>query len=95
MRFGWNEAKRRQNIRYHGIDFKAAYDFDWDFEVIRVDDRKDYGELRETAIGFIGARLYVLVFSVREDDEGEMIWIISLRKAEAPDKRAYEREISR
>lgn len=57
----------------------------------RVDSREDYGELREQAIGFIGDSLHVLIFSEREDERGDLIWVISLRKAEAPEKRTYER----
>jgi uncharacterized DUF497 family protein len=62
-----------------------------EFVVRRLDDREDYGELREQAIGFIGDRLHMLVFTEREDEDGQLIWVISLRKAEAPEKRTYER----
>jgi uncharacterized protein len=95
MRYGWDEGKRRQNVSNHGVDFTAVYEFNWDFAVRRVDDREDYGELREQAIGFIGASLYMLVFTERTDDRGEVVWVISLRKAEAPEKRFYERETQR
>jgi uncharacterized protein len=91
LRYGWNEAKRRANLENHGVDFAAIQGFEWEFAIRRVDDRDDYGELREQAIGFIGDRLYVLVFTEREDEEGELIWVISPRRAEAPEKRAYER----
>jgi uncharacterized DUF497 family protein len=95
VRYGWDQGKRRANIDKHGIDFTAVHGFEWEYAVRRVDDRDDYGELREQAIGFIGDRLHVLVFTEREDDEGGMIWVISLRKAEAPDKRTYERAAKR
>lgn len=91
VRYGWNEAKRRANLENHGVDFTAVHVFEWEFAIRRVDDRDDYGELREQAIGFIGDRLYVLVFTEREDEEGDLIWVISLRRAEAPEKRTYER----
>ena len=98
MRFGWHEAKRRRNLRDHGVDFNAVHQFNWDLAVRRVDDREDYGELREEAIGFIGASLYVLIFTERIDEADEyedLIWVISLRKAEALEKRTYERETKR
>ncbi len=84
----WDEAKRAANRRDHKIDFTAAYEFDWQTAFVFVDDREDYGELREVAIGFIGPGLYVLTFTRR----GEQIRIISLRKAERRDVRRYVEE---
>ena len=95
MRYGWNEGKRRQNLRDHSVDFTAVYEFNWDFAVRRVDDREDYGELREQAIGFIGASLYMLVSTERTDDLGEVIWVISLRKANRKERRDHERAIEK
>jgi uncharacterized protein len=91
MRYAWDERKRRNNIKRHGVDFSAVHSFEWELAIRRIDDRDDYGELREQAISFIGERLYVLIFTEREDAEGELIWVISLRRAEAPEKRTYER----
>jgi uncharacterized DUF497 family protein len=34
----------------------------------------------------------MLVFTERTDKLGDVIWVISPRKAEAPEKRIYERE---
>ena len=95
MRYGWDENKRRQNLKDHGVDFTAVHGFDWQYAVRRIDDPEDYGELREQAIGFIGASLYFLVFTERADDLGELIWVISLRKAEESEKRTYERATQR
>ena len=91
MRYGWDENKRRQNLRNHGIDFTAVHRFNWQFALRTIDDREDYGELREKAIGFIGVRLHVLIFTERRDAGGELIWVISLRRAEATDRQEYER----
>jgi uncharacterized DUF497 family protein len=83
--YDWDEAKRSTNIRNHDVDFIAANEFDWDTAVVYVDDRQDYGELREVAIGYIGVRLHVLVFTRRDD----RIRIISLWKAQKSDVRRY------
>ena len=83
--YDWDEAKRAANIADHKIDFAAIYDFDWDRAVFAIDDREDYGELREIAVSFIGERLYVATYTERND----RIRIISLRRAENPDKRRY------
>ena len=90
MRYGWDEAKRRINVRKHGIDFTAIHSFTWDASIRWVDDREDYGELRQVAIGFIGVVLHTITFTERGDD---VIWIISLRKATKAEYRKYAREI--
>ena len=89
--YDWDETKRAINIADHGIDFTAAENFDWDTAVINIDDREDYGELREVAWGFIGERLYTLVFTRR----GGRIRIISLRKADKREMKKYDEEIRR
>jgi uncharacterized DUF497 family protein len=81
----WDEDKRNANLREHKIDFSAVYRFEWQTAFVFIDDREDYGELREIAIGFIDPGLYVLTFTRR----GERIRIISLRKAEKSDVRKY------
>jgi uncharacterized DUF497 family protein len=92
VRYGWDENKRRQNLKSHGVDFKAVYRFNWDLALRSIDDREDYGELREKAIGFIDAVLHVLVFTERQDGLGDVIWVISMRKANRQERQDYERE---
>ena len=79
--YSWDEIKRKQNLVEHKIDFAAADHFDWDTAFITVDDREDYGELRELACGFIGQRLHVLAYTHRSGK----VRIISLRKADRKD----------
>jgi len=83
--YEWDEAKRAANIRAHKVDFTVLRDFDWDTAYVYVDDREDYGELREVAIGFISDRLHVLVFTRR----GAKTRVISLWKAQKSDMRRY------
>ncbi|KAF7960286.1 hypothetical protein AWV80_35130 [Cupriavidus sp. UYMU48A] len=49
------------------------------------DSRHDYCELREIGLGFIGPRLYCVVFTQR----GDTFHIISLRKANAREVKHY------
>jgi uncharacterized DUF497 family protein len=53
-----------------------------------IDDREDYDESRYIAIGFIGMRLCVLVFTEREDT----VHIISLRKATRTEEKHYAKQ---
>jgi uncharacterized DUF497 family protein len=85
MRYGWDEGKRRRNIATHRVDFAAVDGFEWETSLRSIDDRFEYGETREVAIGFIGVRLHVLVFAERD----EIVWVISLRKAEKREIRRY------
>jgi uncharacterized DUF497 family protein len=87
--YDWDEVKRAANLARHKVDFASVEDFDWDYAYVEIDDREDYGELREIAWGFIRDRLHVLVF-VRRD---ELIRVISLRKAEPRDARKYAEAI--
>ena len=90
-KFTWDPAKDRANRIEHGIGLDEAKRFDWNTASINVDEREDYGELRETAFGFIGVVLHFLVFTVR----GDTTHIISLRKASQPEVRTYVYEATR
>jgi uncharacterized DUF497 family protein len=46
MRFEWDEAKRRSNIRRHGIDFAVVEKVLDGVTFTIEDDRFDYGEMR-------------------------------------------------
>ncbi len=81
----WNEAKRRRNIRLHGLDFEGA-DAIWDnFTVTREDVRADYGEKRMVTFGVPGGQVVVLVHTERNNE----MHVISLRKAEKYEARYY------
>ena len=84
----WSPAKNALNLRKHRVDFEAAEQFDWNAADIEVDDREDYGELRERATGFIRDVLHVLIFTERDDD---VTWVISLRKANNKERERYGR----
>ena len=77
MKFDWDEAKRRFNIRKHGIDFlDVAKVFDGDILTIEA-DRYEYGENRFITLGII--RDHVIVIAHTETET--LIRIISARKA--------------
>ena len=73
--YEWDEDKRRGNLAKHRVDFCCMDDFEWDTAVIDPD--KDHYEHRWTAVGLIGRKLHVVVFTERN----ERIRVISLRKA--------------
>ncbi len=91
MIFEWDEPKRAANLAKHGVDFETVWRFDMSSAVRSLDRRMDFGEARWRATGFIRARLHVLVFTWRDEN----IRVISLRKANAKERKAYETESRR
>ena len=83
--YTWNPAKNKGNIRDHGVDFAQSERFEWETAVIDIDDREDYGELREVATGFLGDILHVLVYTVR----GDATHIIRLRRASKRERKNF------
>jgi hypothetical protein len=87
MNYEWDENKRVANIAKHGVDFTDAELFDWASAVESQDDRAQYGEERFVAIGIIGKRLHILIYTKR----GQAIRLISLRRANKREKEFYEK----
>jgi len=73
----YDALKNESNTIKHGIGLAEPEVFDWDDALVWNDERIDYGEVRQCAIGYIGNRLYYLVYVLRDD----VCRIISLRKA--------------
>ena len=53
------------------------------------DQRSDLPE-QYRAIGWVGQKLYSLIFEVREDDEGEFYHLVTLWKATREERELYE-----
>jgi len=90
MRFEWDEAKNRKNIRTHGFDFADAELMFEGLLLVSADFEEDYGEHRWKAIGVIGSHVAVVIFTERPPDR---IRIISLRKADHGERKEYEKAI--
>ncbi len=81
----WNEAKRKLNIKNHGLDF-AGCDAIWDrFTVTREDKREDFGEERLVCFGILDDEVVVMVYTERHKGPH----VISLRKAKKYEARYY------
>ena len=86
MDVSFDPIKNAQNIELRGLSFERAAGFEFATAWIVVDDRKDYGETRYRAIGFLEERLHALVFT--ETQVG--IRVISFRKVNQREERRYE-----
>lgn len=86
MEFGWDDAKYRGNLRKHSIDFFAILDaFDDKSKVVVPDERYDYGEKRYNMLASLNGRIHNITFTER----GELIWLISARKANKREQKRY------
>jgi uncharacterized DUF497 family protein len=85
MEIEFDPAKDAANTIKHGISLRTADLFDMGAALIEYDDRHDYKEQRMIAIGPIGDRLHVLVYTLR----GSTVRVISLRKANRKEATRY------
>lgn len=90
MEFEWDEAKRKSNLRNHGIDFVGIEKVFEGETVTILDDRFYYGEERFVTFGLLDSR----VVTIAHTETDEVIRIISVRKATKNEESSYFKEIS-
>jgi uncharacterized DUF497 family protein len=89
MNFEWDEAKRRSNIRRHGIDFVNVADIFAGETITFLDDRYDYDETRFLTFGLLWGE----VVAISHVETDEVIRIISVRRASRNEEENYFKEI--
>jgi len=72
----YDAVKSERNEAERGLAFSLAKEFDWSTALIAEDVHKDYEERRYQALGMLGERLHMLVFTPREG----AVHVISLRR---------------
>ncbi|MGC2415235.1 MAG: BrnT family toxin [Stellaceae bacterium] len=87
MDITFDPAKNERNIRERDLSFDQARDFDFATAIVEIDERRDYGEIRVVALGFLEGRLHSLCYV--ETEVG--IRVISFRKANAREIKRYEK----
>lgn len=92
MSFEWDEEKNKANIAKHGVRFEDAVTIFDSFTLDRIDDREDYGEVREISLGlFEGIAVLVVVHTDRDGNRR----IISARPANRKERRDYDEAIQK
>lgn len=87
MNINYDPIKNQINIKKHGIDLGDVESIFYDGMALTIEDR-DYPEERFVTLGMDGfGRLLVVAYHYRDEDE---IRIISARRAEPHERRAYE-----
>ncbi len=89
MRFHFDRRKSerlRSNVN-RGIGFEEALEiFSHPYY---QDSRSDLPE-QHRAIGWVGERLYTVIYEVRDDEEGELYHLVTLWKATREEQTLYE-----
>ena len=92
MEITWDNAKALSNERKHGVEFLfATAVFDDHARIESLDRRRDYGEDRHIVLGQIDGRLYMVVYTLRDD----FLRLISARKANPREQKKYDRALQR
>ena len=90
--FEWDPVKARKNEQKHGVTFEdAMHVFEDPHALFQQDRSNEQGELRWQAVGQARGVLVLLVaHTVREEVDGEVVRLISARKATRKERKRYE-----
>ena len=89
MNVTFDPAKDAANVAKHGVSLTEAAGFEWGSAVVWPDTRRDYGEPRMAALGYIGLRIMSVVFVDRPPEQPTERRVISLRKANTREVKRY------
>jgi uncharacterized DUF497 family protein len=85
----FDPAKDAVNKAKHGVSLAVAEAFEWGSAEVWPDTRRNYGEARMVALGYIGLRIMSMVFVDRPPEQPTERRIISLRKANQREVKRY------
>jgi uncharacterized protein len=85
MEIEYDPTKQLRNLQERGLDFDDVPRIFEGATLTYPDERLDYGEARNTTIGFLDGRMVILVWTQR----GAKCRVISLRKANEREQKTY------
>lgn len=88
-KISFDPAKRNATFANRGLDFAEAEEVFSGPVFEQRDERFDYGELRYITVGFLRARMVVVVWT----PHGAVRHIISMRKANDREQARYEKRL--
>lgn len=95
LRFEWDERKNRSNRRKHGIDFREAQSVFYDDYALMIDDPEHSDVEDRFVLMGLSTALRVLVVCHCYRKHGDVIRIISARKADAEEREVYSQRRTR
>ena len=91
MKYIWDDNKNKINIEKHKIDFNDSIGM-FNYPLLAcIDQSKNYEEERWIGIGFLKGIIAVIVYT--EDDEKEIIRIISCRRATKNENKRFKKSL--
>lgn len=91
LRFEWDERKNQENQRKHGVSFDEAQTVFFDDNAIEFYDEKYAGHEDRFLMLGLSAKLRILLVCHCLREGGNVIRIISARKATKNERRFYPR----
>lgn len=89
MRIRWDEGKRRLILKRRKIDLVQLEEL---LCLPYVEDQRNDDPEQYRIIGFAGGRLVTFIVEYRQDELGELIWVVTAWNATPQEEKAYERE---
>jgi uncharacterized protein len=93
IRFEWNSAKAAANVKKHGVSFEEAQTVFYDEFAVQFFEENSDDEARFLLLG-LSTQAKLLIVCHCERDSGNVIRIISARKATKREKAFYGGELS-
>ncbi len=85
----WDEAKRKSNLKKHGLDFKDAYLIFENPDKCTYDaSRYDEYRVMDVALAVVKGRVLTLVYTEEENE----VRVISFRQASREERKRYEED---
>ena len=85
----WDEAKRKSNLKKHGLDFKDAHLVYENPDKCTYDaSREEEYRLMDVALALVRGRVFTLVYT----ESDEEVRIISFRHASHEERKRYEED---
>jgi uncharacterized DUF497 family protein len=88
--FEWDERKSESNLAKHGVTFASAQQVFERPMLTNIDERQDYGEVRQVSIGVTRAGDFLVVVHTQRGDRQRLI---SARPASSEERSRYERTV--
>lgn len=90
LRFEWNERKARANLRRHRVSFEEAQTVFFDDHAILIDDPEHSDTEERLILLGLSSNMRLLVVCHTYRRRGDVIRIISARRANAEESTEYE-----
>lgn len=89
MKLSWDETKRQTTLIERGLDFADAGKVLMGRQYTRLDERRNYGEVRNITAGYLDDRFVVITWTPR--DGGRRI--ISMRYGHEQEEARYQKRM--